>query len=214
MTDDLDGLTDRLGHSLLASPNLIAMRRLFGPLLQLLAKGKPVAVEDLAAATGRPADEIRAALDALPDTEWDDFGRVVGNGLTLRPTPHRFELDGKQLYTWCALDTLIFPALLGRSARVESPSYGTGTLVRVRVGPDGITDVDPDTAVMSIVTPDAPTSVRAAFCNQVHFFATAADAAPWLAEHPGATVIPVAAAYELGRTFIDELQRSDQDGSC
>lgn len=214
MTDDLEHLTDRLGQTLLASGNLASARWLFRSLLQLLAKGDPVAVEDLAAATGRPADEVRAALGALPDTEFDDDGHIVGNGITLRPTPHRFEVDGKQLYTWCALDTLIFPALLGRAARVESPSYGTRTPVHVRIEPDGVADVDPVTAVVSIVTPDAPPSIRAAFCNQVHFFVTAADAAPWLADHPGATVVPVGAAYELGRTFVDALQRSDHDGCC
>jgi hypothetical protein len=39
------------------------------------------------------------------DTEYDAHGRVVfGSGLTLRPNPHRFEVDGRTLYTWCALD--------------------------------------------------------------------------------------------------------------
>ncbi|WP_456045472.1 organomercurial lyase [Streptomyces parvus] len=47
-----------------------------------------------------------------------------------------------------------------------------------------------------MVTPDAPTSVRAAFCNQVHFFASADAAKDWLTEHPDAQVVPVADAFE------------------
>jgi alkylmercury lyase len=65
-------------------------------------------------------------LADLPDLETDEQGRIVGSGLTLRPTPHRFALDGRQLYTWCALDTLIFPVVLGQGATVESPCHGAG----------------------------------------------------------------------------------------
>lgn len=60
-------------------------------------------------------------LADLPDLETDVQGHIVGSGLTLRPTPHRFTIDGRQLYTWCALDTLIFPAVLGQVATVEAP---------------------------------------------------------------------------------------------
>ncbi|WP_406011622.1 organomercurial lyase [Streptomyces sp. NBC_00637] len=38
-------------------------------------------------------------------------------------------------YTWCALDTLIFPGVLGVTAHVESPCQTTGILVRLTVAP-------------------------------------------------------------------------------
>ncbi len=38
---------------------------------------------------------------------------VVGWGLTFIPTPHRFRVNGHTFYTWCALDALTIPALLG-----------------------------------------------------------------------------------------------------
>jgi alkylmercury lyase len=63
-----------------------------------------VAIGDLAAVTGRTVREVSAALAAVPDTEYDGDGRIIGQGLTLSPTPHRLELTGEQLYTWCALD--------------------------------------------------------------------------------------------------------------
>ena len=139
------------------------------PLLKLLAQGDPVDIPTLADATGRSVEDVRGALAAVPDIEYED-GRIIGQGLTLRPTPHRFEVNGEQLYTWCALDTLIFPALLGTSARVESVTPGTGAPVQVSVGPDGVTTVNPSTAVVSLVNPEDMTSVRSAFCNQVHYF--------------------------------------------
>lgn len=53
-----------LGHTLLASGNLTGTGWLFGPLLQLLAKGKPVAVEDLAANAFEPGDGTLVEVDA------------------------------------------------------------------------------------------------------------------------------------------------------
>jgi len=65
---------------------------------------------------------MHAALASLPSIELDTQGRLIGMGITLNPTPHRFDVEGIHLYTWCALDTLIFPALIGRTANVTSPA--------------------------------------------------------------------------------------------
>ncbi len=155
-------------------------------LLRELARGRPVTVDDLARVTGRAAVEVRAGLGALSDTEYDHRGSVVGHGITLRETPHQFTVDGLVLHTWCALDTLIFPTVLDRPAQVVSPTPGTGELVRLRVDPTtGVTELDPDTAVVSVFIPDAGVGVRSAFCNQVRFFATPVAARGWLTEHPG-----------------------------
>lgn len=83
-------------------------------LLRLVAEGEPVAVADFAAAAGRPEPDVRTALADMPDTEFDEAGRVVGWGITQRRTPHRFDVNGRHLFTWCALDTLMFPATAPR----------------------------------------------------------------------------------------------------
>lgn len=168
------------------------------PLLRLLVEGDPVPVDRLAAAAGRTPDEARRDLAAVPDTEYDEDGRIVGQGLTLRPTPHRFTVDGEELYTWCALDTLIFPAVLDRAARVESTSPTSGRTVRVSIDPRaGVTAVEPATAVVSLVVPESGRSIRPGFCDQVHYFASAEDAAAWSADHPEAELLPVAEAHRL-----------------
>jgi len=192
------------------------------PLLRLIVEGGPVTVEQFAAAAGRPVDDVRTGLAAVPDTEYDDQGRIIGQGLTLRPTPHRFTVAGEELYTWCALDTLIFPALLDRPAKVESASPVSGEPVRVNVDPtEGATSVDPPTAVVSLVNPEQITSIRSSFCNQVHYFTSPEDAAGWLAEHPGAEVVPVAEACRIGAALatglLNRLQApaaADDSHSC
>lgn len=210
---DIDERTARLAQT----TSLTIAPWLFRPLLALLAEGEPVTVEELADATGRSSGEVRETLADISDVETDQQGRVVGYGLTLKPTPHRFEIGGRQLYTWCALDTLVFPAILARSARIESPCPSTGTPVRVEVGPDGVTSVKPDTAVVSLVlpSPGRQAGIRAAFCNQVHFFASPQAAEGWLEEHPGMTVLPVIEAQRLGQPLVAALLEGPNSGtSC
>ncbi|MFI7523381.1 organomercurial lyase MerB [Micromonospora globbae] len=213
MSTDIEHLATRIGDSL--GPRSVNMPPgLWRPLLKLLALGEPVTVEDLAQATRRTLDEVRDALAGLPDTEYDEQGRIIGHGITLRPTPHQFDVDGRALFTWCALDTLIFPAVLGRPARVQSPCHGTGVPVHLTVEPDQVTSVDPATAVVSIVTPETCASIRAAFCNQVHFFASPAAAQPWLDQHPEATVLPASEAFALGGPLTQTLLTAEGEPGC
>lgn len=214
MTPDIAQLANRLNDSLGNINNPSSKPWLFRPLLELLAQGQPVTADQLAHAAGATAEEVRDALATMPDTEYDEQGRILGSGLTLRPTPHQFEINGVALYTWCALDTLIFPAILGRTAHVTSPCHSTGQPVHLTIGTDGITSAQPATAVVSIVTPDAPASIRAAFCNHVHFFANPEAAQPWLGEHPSGSIVPVADAYQLGRPLAQALLGSDTPPGC
>lgn len=64
MTNLATDLIDRLAGS--------AETTLLVPLLRLLADGDPVSIDDLAAAAALTADEVRARLAAMPDTEYDD----------------------------------------------------------------------------------------------------------------------------------------------
>ncbi|SFB56862.1 alkylmercury lyase [Amycolatopsis marina] len=215
MTHDLTPVGGALGDALKSTLNDSTLPWLWRPLLQLLARGEPVTVDDLAQATGRDADEVRRTVAALPDTEYDEQGRILGYGLTQRPTSHRFCIGGRQLFAWCALDTLMFPTVLDRTAHVESPCHATGDPIRAHVAPGALLSVEPASAVVSIVTPEQCTSIRADFCDQVHFFTSAQAAQPWLDEHPDATVLPVAEALTLGHQLAQgHLSDDDTAGCC
>ena len=197
MTDPTPSLIDRLSTPAETGLDF----SLLMPLLQLLANGEPVEISALACEAGLAADQVNDRLAAVPDTEYDDAGRIIGQGLTLRPTDHRFTIEGQELYTWCALDTLIFPKLLDRAAHVESTSPSSGQTIRVTVGSSGVTAVEPTAAVVSLVNPEDMTSIRSSFCNQVHYFTSPEDARPWLEAHPDGELLPVADAYQLGATL-------------
>jgi alkylmercury lyase len=173
------------------------------PTLDLLARGKPASPEEIAAASGKSPEEVRAALDQFPSAEWDEQGRVVGAGLTLRPTPHRLELEGRTLFAWCALDALLFPVLLGWTVSIESPCRGTGSLVHIEVTPAEIEAVEPPSAAVAIAAAQDLASVRSVVCNNTHFFSSPEAASRWLERYPEATILPVEEAFRLGRLIAE-----------
>ncbi|WP_216215712.1 organomercurial lyase [Amycolatopsis aidingensis] len=134
-------------------------------LLWRLAEGEPVTLLALAAAQGQPVATVQRALAGWPDVEYDEQGRIVGAGPILRPTRHRFEIEGRRLYTWCAMDTLVYPRLLGRPARITSACHALGTPIHLTIDDTGVTGLEPPTAVISLVTPEDLTSARSAFCS-------------------------------------------------
>jgi alkylmercury lyase len=174
--------------------------------IRLLSEGEPVALERLAAAAGRPFEDVATALDEQASTERDEQGRLVGLVLTLRPTPHRFSVDGRTLYAWCATDTLMVPVILGKPSVVESTCPQTGRPIRIELAPDAVERLDPPEAVMSAVRPIGKLAdVRAATCNHGHFFSSAAASADWVREHPDGYVHPVEDAFRLDREVIARL---------
>jgi alkylmercury lyase len=175
------------------------------PTLDLLAKGKPASQEEIAAASGKSPEAVQAALGQFPSTEWDEQGRIVGLGLTLHPTPHRLELEGRTLFAWCALDALLFPILLGLPASIESPCRDTGESVQTEMAPARIETVEPPSAVVSIVAARDLASVRSVFCENVHFFASPEAASRWSQRHPEATILSVEEAFHLGRLIAEGL---------
>ena len=165
-------------------------------LLQLLAEGRPIDLDEFLDVTGPAALHFAKTMRAQPATEWDDEGRLVGFGLTPRPTDYRFIVGGKCLYTWCASDTLFFTVLLGQKAQVESTCPTTGVPIRVEITPEEVTSVAPLEAVVSQRhRNDLVGNLRADICDHGHFFASAAAAAQWLAEHPDGRVLRIPDAF-------------------
>lgn len=172
-------------------------------LYRRLAEGVPVTLPALAAEVGMPRVELEQRLAAWPGVYYDGERRVIGYwGLTISPTTHRLRVDGRELFAWCAWDTLFLPALLGRTIAVSSVCRAGGDPVRLNVGPRRVESAEPEGSTVSFLVPDA-NAVRAdvitSFCHYVHFFASAGAAQPWLEQHPQAFLLGLDEAYEVGR---------------
>jgi alkylmercury lyase len=181
------------------------LRRLVPASIRLLAEGEPVSPAEIAAASDLPVDEVKAALDGIVDVEWTADGLVEGFGLTRRPTPHRIRIGGTDMFTWCAMDTLIFAALLDRPVQIESPDGTTGVILRLESDGRRIIGADPPSTVVSWYVDPSGTGIRAATCQFGHFFASPESAASWASKYPQGGVLALDEALKAARALAADV---------
>jgi len=114
---------------------------------------------------------------------------------------HRLQVDGRELFAWCAWDTLFLPSILDATAHVESACPTTGETISLVVSPESVVEVSHPGAVVSFLLPerDFDADVIQSFCHFVHFIASREAGEEWTAEHPGTFVLSLEEAFELGR---------------
>lgn len=171
------------------------------PILQQVTRGKPIERASLAASLQLSQEELGQRLLHLPDTEFDPQGTILGWGVTLVPTRHRFQIHGQSLYTWCAFDTVLFPPSLLAEAQVQSTCPVTGHSITFVATPSGtVKDLIPVSSVMSIIIPaERGECVRATFCEQSLLFWSEQAASVWLSDHPQAILLSVEEAAVVGK---------------
>ncbi|WP_240617226.1 organomercurial lyase MerB [Nocardioides speluncae] len=175
-------------------------------LARLLAEGQPVSVAQVVAGEDWTEEQIRAELSRHPGTDWDDQGRILGFGLTLRETPHRFAFDDRVVYAFCASDALEFSVVLGRSGTITSTCPATRQRITVEITPERVVSVEPASTVVSKLRPDrAVDDVRAEICNLGNFFSSAQAATDWLTLNPHGQVASIHEDFEVTRLAMVEL---------
>ncbi len=170
-------------------------------ILRGLVNGQPVSIDYLASVSNMSHKSVKKTLLSLPNIEYDRAGNIIASGLSLTPTPYLFQVSGKTLYTWCALDTLMYPILLGQQATVESLCPITGALIKLTVSPTAINHVSPLGIVLSLVVPENSKTccdVRDAFCNHVYYFSSHTVAERWKATQSNAMILSLKEAFDLG----------------
>lgn len=190
-------------------------------LLRELAKGQPVAVPQFAAALGVPLNEAQALVNESELRRLiyaGEDGRVVGFwGLSTARTHHRFTINGRTLWAWCAGDTLFLPEVLDETAAVESADPEGGELIRLTISPARVEAVEPKDVTVSFLWPDtvdftSATQIIATACHHIFFFASRASGERWVAKHPGKVLLSLDEAFTLARrlnaqVFGPELAR-------
>jgi len=175
-------------------------QRLALRLYRMLLAGKPVTTAELASSVRMDLSTVEAALDRWPGVFRDRNARIVGFwGLAVRGMPHRMTTEAGDITTWCALDPLIIAPLVTAEARVESADPVSGEPIALTVTPDGVRNLVPEAARVSMLAPEGPFGhdVVESFCHYVHFFASETTGERWVAEHPGTFLLTVDEAFEV-----------------
>lgn len=171
-------------------------------LYRLLAHGQPVTTEQISEASEVPRAAVTEMLTKSHGVQRSADGAVTAFwGLTLSKTKHRFRIDGRELHTWCAWDTLFLPPLLGATAEVESACPASGRRIALRIGPRGVETAEPNSVILSFVTPhqtDVERNVVETFCCHVHFFASPEAGEEWVARRNGTFLLSLSDAWQIG----------------
>jgi len=119
-----------------------------------LAQGRPARIGDIARQAQIAASQVETTIRPWYGIYYDDSGAVAGYwGLTLSKTRHRLRANGRDLYAWCAWDTLFIPMLLGSEAEVESGCPVSGERISLLVTRNGAKPANDASPVVSFVTP-------------------------------------------------------------
>lgn len=179
-------------------------------ILNQLAEGAPLGSQRIATAAGLPLKTVERALVFDLPAQLDREGRVVALSLSLESTPHKVVIDGRTLYSWCVGQALMYPTLLGRRVRLESPCRTTGRRVVLDLTPNDVEHLDPAEAVIGshALADPSPTLQR---CDDMRLFSSQEAAQDWSAAHRDAVVLPVATAYARYLPMVRGLDGSSQN---
>lgn len=193
-------MEDKLDQGIIATLDLLASRWAgAGPLLPcfpLLAQGEPLAISEMAEASGREVWLIEQTLKAAR-CRFDDDARLIDLfGMTLEPTLHRLEIGGRIVFSCCALWAHVIPRLVGRPVSVQSVDPTSRQVVRLSISPTGVTALDPPQALATLAVADSGSigsDVESAFCRHVRHFATLGSAERFSLVSPARRVVPLGA---------------------
>lgn len=144
--------------------------------------GEAVPLKTLAADSQLSVEEAELRLleiEAAGRARRDEDGRLVGiGGLSIEPTPHVIEIDGRRFWTWCALDAVgIFTAFQATGEVLSTPPIGSEVLQTQFQ--EGVTESQ--TALFVAGGYDG-TDVIESWCPNINFFATPELAHAWASE--------------------------------
>jgi alkylmercury lyase len=193
-----------------------ATNGLVASLYREIAKGDPIApdaVDRMITESGLELEEGRAFVAGV--SERDEEGSVLGSvGLSQNQHAHEFRVDGVELTTWCAWDTLFIAQVLGKTASVTSRAPGTYDQITLEIHPSGAT-ADPSETVVSFVLLDPEQidmesleSVYMVFCQQIHFFPSGQAAEEWSGNSDyDFAILSVDEAFQVGsRAFASLIE--------
>ncbi len=166
----------------------------------------PVSLADLASRATLAVGTVERVLALRPGVaRFTADGLLEGYlGLSRQPTPYLFVVHNRTLFAWCAWDGLFLPRVIDRTARLTSRCPVTGRPIALLVGPDGVTEVDPPSAVMSFVASSGPAGNGAgACCPYIHFLESPAAGKQWQSGHPTGCILTTDQAWSLARSFVD-----------
>jgi hypothetical protein len=165
----------------------------------LMTERRPIALGEIAAATGTPEATLSRMLDRLAGAGWidrDEAGRVTGSaGLSLTTGPHRITIEGTAFRTWCAYDSIGIAAALSADAAIETECAVCGKAIAL----DTHGGQPPGDRSERLWLASGGTVLRGDFCDPTVLLCSPKHAAVWAERQGGrGRAVDLAEAARLG----------------
>lgn len=139
-----------------------------------IANGRALPLAEVAAHLRLAPEQFQALIEQLARQgrlTLDETGTAIAGaaGLSLFPSRHTLILNGRRLFTWCALDAVGIPAGLGADARVLSQCMHCGAPIHVTISEGKLAEMSPASLSIAIVPPDESRAVRDGICTEMGF---------------------------------------------
>ena len=189
-----------------------AERELYFWILRRFATGGRPSSGELRAATEQLGLEAGSALETFAREDLVHRGAdgeiAVAYPFSGRPTAHRARFpDGYEVDAMCAIDALGMAPMFRVPIEIESRDPVSGDEIRARVAPDASLEWSPESAVVVAGAIRSQGEACCGCCPVLNFYASAATAERWLAEHSEArgTVISMREASAAGRAVFGDV---------
>lgn len=174
--------------------------------IQALADGNPVSPAKLADIWDMPIDQVQTILkqaEEMGRVEINAQGDLVGTVLSLNPTQHQISMDNKRFFAWCAYDAIYTPGIVGKPALIVSKDPVTGGTIQVSITPEGVENVQPESAVVSVIKPggDMSAGPESTRCTHMLFFESRETAERWNQNLVELFILTVEEAFQVAKEF-------------
>lgn len=170
-------------------------RRLYRWVIERFALATPPTGPQLAVQAEALALDPSAALATLAREDLvhaDDDGAVtVAYPFSARARGHEVAVEGRVVQAMCAIDALGISALLDQPIEVRSHDPLSGREIRVHATPDGVTDCQPQPAVVLAASSCCEGPSYCGCCDVLNFFESSENARRYLREHPEVAGMPI-----------------------
>tara|TARA_R110002050_G_scaffold22829_8_gene62095 strand:- start:9953 stop:10552 length:600 start_codon:yes stop_codon:yes gene_type:complete len=163
-----------------------------------LIKGNPIPIVKYYALVGLHIEKANDVLEILGESN-ENNQITAFSGLSLTPTHHKFIVQNKTLYTWCALDAILFTEWLDVSSQIISLDPIDNSIIELNIECDHLVSSNPYPIFISWVEKMDSCNIRGSFCNHVSFFASEQTAKQWLSKNPSGKILTLEDLFESNK---------------
>ncbi|WP_445955076.1 organomercurial lyase [Yeosuana sp.] len=167
-----------------------------------LIKGNPIPIVKYYALVGLHIEKANDVLEILGESN-ENNQITAFSGLSLTPTHHKFIVQNKTLYTWCALDAILFTEWLDVSSQIISLDPIDNSIIELNIECDHLVSSNPYPIFISWIEKMDSCNIRGSFCNHVSFFASEQTAKQWLSKNPSGKILTLEDLFESNKIGLE-----------